>query len=216
MSSSLNATGWRGFRCFLERKCQIWHLNKFSSVLKLDADLPLYDWKHNIFTAYLPWNVFCLNGHKLWEQESPVSDVTFQKRPAATQRKKKNARSTTWTIPMSPYVTRKQPWISINQWGVSKGGVACNNNNSPIGAALSAPKNKWAHCWFPSKAPAAFFRVRDNFGLSDPIRIHLNGVWTLHHSGQTTPPLPLNASIENTLKNKPTCIQMKDIISFIK
>lgn len=180
-------------------------------MLKLDADLSLCDRKHNIFTAYLLWNVFCLNGHKLWEQESPVSDVTFQKRPAANPGKKALTPQRGQSPWMSPYVTQKQPWISINQWGVSKGGVACNNNNSPIGAALSAPKNKWAHCWFSSKAPAAFFRVRDNFGLSDPIRIHLNGVWTLqsHHSGQTRPPLPLNVSIENTLKIKPTSFQIK-------
>lgn len=32
------------------------------------------------------------------------------------------------------------------------------------------PAQKWAHRWSSSKAPAAFFRVRDNFGLSDPIR----------------------------------------------
>lgn len=68
MSSSLNATGWRDFHCFLEGKKQEnveFDINRFSSGLKLDAESSLYDRKHNIFTAYLLWNVFCLNGHKL-------------------------------------------------------------------------------------------------------------------------------------------------------
>ena len=63
------------------------------------------------------------------------------------------------------YVTQKEPWISIHSEVLVKAGRPAKNNKWLIGAT------KWAHCWFMSKAPAAFFRVRDNFGLSDPIRI---------------------------------------------
>ena len=82
------------------------------------------------------------------------------------------------------YVTQKEPWISIHSEVLVKAGRPAKNNKWLIGAT------KWAHCWFMSKAPAAFFRVRDNFGLSDPIRILfkqcVNGPHTHTHTGTHT------------------------------
>lgn len=47
-------------------------------------------------------------------------------------------------------------------------------------AQAAAFQKRWDHCWIRSKAPHAFFRVRENYALSDRVRHHYRHKRTMY------------------------------------